>query len=104
MKRFLAVLAILTALSLPKQKTGSIVIVSQSTVHPSARDDFDPLMPQATLSHLVVENRSYKPVIATLVCGGDEADVKLSARIRLIIDIELSIYVEEAVCRIKSYR
>jgi len=85
-----------------KKPQPEVVIVSQSTVHPSARDDNNPLMPEATLSHLVIENRSFQAKTATILCGEDEAEIKLSPRTRFIVDIEETLYVPDMKCEVKS--
>ena len=100
-----AFLALGLSTSVAAKKDRPLVeIVSQSTIHPTNCKDDDPLMPVCTLSHLVVENRAFKPLTATVLCGEDEEEINLSPRTRLVVDVEETLYVPDMKCSIKSVK
>jgi len=90
-------------LAVPKHKEPPVVIVEQSAMHPTNCTDNDPLMPVCTFARIVVENRSSKPVIATVQCGADEGQVKLPPRIRLTVDFEITVFVSQMNCEITKW-
>lgn len=101
-----AAVAVICLLGVPKKHKhveDGPVIVTQSAIHPTNCLDNDPLMPVCTLSHLVIENRNLKPVVATILCGEDEAEINLSPRTRLVVDIEETLYVPDMKCEIKHW-
>ena len=79
-------------------------IVEQSVVHPTNCQDQDPLMPVCTMVHVVMENPLFVPVVASIRCGEDEADVNLSPRTRLTVDVEMTLYVSDVNCEILKWR
>lgn len=101
-----AAFAAMSFLSVPKSKTDipPVFIVEQSAMHPTNCTDNDPLMPVCTFARVVVENRSRKPIIATIECGADESEVEIPARLRITVDFEITVFVAQMNCNILRWQ
>lgn len=102
-KLFVAALVVFALAGISKHKVAPR-IVEQSVVHPTNCLDNDPLMPVCTMLHVVMENPLLKPVNATIQCGADEAEIVLSPRTRLTVDVEMTLFVTDPSCDIIKWK
>lgn len=99
----LAVLALMS--SHQKHVDPNVRIVEQRVVHPVDCEN-NPLQPVCTSVMTIFENLRYKPVEAVVSCGSsmDESYITLPPRTRLTVTIEITIYVEDPSCTMKSWQ
>src|ERR1700761_1937855 len=103
MKFLIATLLVLAAVAAPRKKS-EVSILSQTVSHPSDCVE-DPLRSVCTTIDLVIENRSFKTVEATIGCGSDmdESVITLSPRTRMSASIDITLQIEDPKCTLKTW-